>query len=139
MVERCRDAFAVIMMCRLLTVSASGYYGWYGRKPSQRQQNNTRLTRKIHYLHQQSDGVYGSPRIWEELRDEGESCSLNRVARLMQINGLLGIPAVRQWHKRKSSTRPALILNHLERDFTADSPNLKWVTDITYSTKTLSA
>lgn len=132
MVERCRDAFSVVMMCRLLKVSTSGYYDWRGRKPSQRQQDNARLTRKIHYLHQHSDGVYGSPRIWEELRYEGESCSLNRVARLMQINGLRGIPAVRQWRKRKSSTRPVLILNHLERDFTADSPNLKWVTDITY-------
>lgn len=83
-------------------------------------------------MHQQSDSVYGSPRIWEELRYEGERCSLNRVARLVRDNGLLGIPAVKQWRKRKPSERPALILNHLERDFTADSPNLKWVTDITY-------
>tara|TARA_B100001063_G_C16692912_1_gene518088 strand:+ start:389 stop:1219 length:831 start_codon:yes stop_codon:yes gene_type:complete len=132
MVERCRDAFSVRMMCRLLKISASGYYDWRVRKPSQRQQDNARLVRKIHGLHQDSDGVFGSPRIWEDLQHDGEYCSLNRVARLMKANDIVGIPATRQWRKRKSEQRPDSVLNHLERDFTAQQPNVKWVTDITY-------
>lgn len=132
MIERCRDAFPVSMMCRLLKVSPSGYYDWRSRKPSARQQDNARLVRKIHYLHQDSDGVFGSPRIWEELRYNGESCSLNRVARLMQANAIKGIPSRKQWRIRKSGQRPDNIINHLERDFTAEASNAKWVTDVTY-------
>jgi len=132
MIERCREVFPVSMMCRLLKVSPSGYYDWRTRKPSARQQDNARLMRKIHYLHQDSDGVFGSPRIWEELRYNGESCSLNRVARLMQTNAIKGIPSKKQWRRRKSGQRPDNIINHLERDFTAKTSNAKWVTDITY-------
>ena len=53
-------------------------------------------------LHQNSDGVFGSPRIREDLRYDAETCSLNRVARLMQSNAIVGIPARKQWRKRKS-------------------------------------
>lgn len=132
MVERCRDAFPVRMMCRLLKVSTSGYYDWRDRKPSPRDQDNARLFRKIVQIHHDSDGVFGSPRVWEDLRYAGETCSLNRVARLMKENGLAGIPAMKQWRKRKSTKRPSHVLNHLERDFTASRPDIKWVTDITY-------
>lgn len=132
MIERCREAFPVTMMCRLLKVSSSGYYEWRGRPPSDRQQDNARLLRKIRYLHVQSDQVLGSPRIWDDLRYDGETCSLNRVARLMRSNAIRGIPAKQQWRKRKPGDRPDDVTNHLERDFTAEDANTKWVTDITY-------
>jgi putative transposase len=74
----------------------------------------------------------GAPRIWDDLRHEGETCSLNRVARLMRVNDLRGIPQKRRWGKKPSGQRPAGIQNHLQRDFQADAPNTKWVTDITY-------
>lgn len=137
MVERCRDAFPVTMMCRLLKVSTSGYYDWRDRKPSRLQQDNARLTRRIVHLHRSSDGVFGSPRVWEELRYEGESCSLNRVARLMRDNNLMGIPAMKQWRKRQSTQRPTHVLDHIARNFTSAEPNSKWVTDITYSAPNL--
>lgn len=132
MIERCRPEFPVTMMCRLLKVSTTGYYDWRIRKPSQRQHDNSRLLRKIESLHAESDGVFGSPRIWEELRYQGEPCSRNRVARLMQTAKLVGIPAVKQWRRRSSTQRPEHVVNHLERDFSATKPNIKWVTDITY-------
>lgn len=124
--------FPVTMMCRLLKVSTTGYYDWRNRKPSQRQQDNSRLLRKIELLHAESDGVFGSPRIWEELRYQGESCSRNQVARLMQTAKLVGIPSLKQWRRRASTQRPKHVVNHLERDFSATKPNIKWVTDITY-------
>lgn len=132
MIDRCRQDFPVNMMCRLLKVSTTGYYDWRTRKPSQRQQDNSRLLRKIKSLHTESDGVFGSPRIWEELRYQGEPCSRNRVARLMKSAKLVGIPAVKQWRRRTSTQRPEHVVNHLERDFSAAMPNIKWVTDITY-------
>ena len=74
----------------------------------------------------------GAPRIWEELQYAGVACSLNRVARLMQSQGLQGIPQQKRWRKKPSGERPDGIRNHLARDFNADQPNTKWVTDITY-------
>jgi len=74
----------------------------------------------------------GALRIWEELQYAGIACSLNRVARLMHIHGLQGIPKQKRWRKKLSGTRPDGISNHLACDFNADQPNTKWVTDITY-------
>jgi len=132
MIERCRGHFPVRMMCRLLKLSASGYYSWQGRPPSRRALDNRRLTREIRAIHADSDGVYGSPKIFDALVSRGERCGKNRVARLMRADGLRGIPAARRWRGRRPGARPGGIDNRLARDFTAAEPNAKWVTDITY-------
>lgn len=132
MIQCCREAFPVRMMCRCLRVSVSGYYDWVDRKPSARAQDNLRLLERIRALHAQSDGVLGSPRIWEDLRYEGERCGRHRVARLMRCAELQGVPQRRQWRKKASGERPGDTHNHLQRDFSAEQPNTKWVTDITY-------
>ena len=72
MIQRCRDAFSLRMMCRCVRVSPSGYYGWATRPPSARAQENARLLEWIRVLHADQDGVVGSPRIWEDLRYAGE-------------------------------------------------------------------
>ncbi len=76
--------------------------------------------------------MLGAGRIWEDLRDEGEPASLNRVARLMHVDGLKGIPCKKKHRNKKSGTRPDNVENHLARDFAADEPNTRWVTGITY-------
>lgn len=132
MIERCRDAFPIRMMCKQLKVSSSGYYDWKNRQPGKRALANARIFKRIESLHADSDGVMGAPRIWEELRYEGINCGKNRVARLMRVNGLQGVPQKKRWKKKMVGQRPASISNHLERDFNAEDPNTKWVTDITY-------
>ncbi len=101
-IQRSRDAFSVRVMCRLLKVSHRGYYDWRDRKPSAKAQDDTRLSRRISQIHRGSDGVFGSPRVWEALRYEGERCGPNRVARLMKINGLL---AYRQQNNAASANQ----------------------------------
>lgn len=132
MIERCRDAFPIRMMCRCLRLSSSGYYDWRTREPSARAIDNQRLLKRIEALHAASDGVMGSPRIWDDLRYEGERCGENRVARLMRLQGIRGIPQRRRWHGKTSGQRPDDVRNHLARDFSAQEPNTKWVTDITF-------
>ena len=132
MIERCREAFPVRLMCRCVKVSPSGYYAWRDRPLSQRKRDNQQLLRQIRHIHRESDGVKGSPRVWEALRYQGESCSKNRVARLMRAAGIQGIPQQRCWRRKGSGQRPADIRNHLERDFAAAEANARWVTDITY-------
>ena len=75
MIERCRDAFPVRLMCRCLKVSPSGYYGWRERPLSAREKENQRLMDRIQKMHAESDGVMGSPRIWEELRYQGSTAA----------------------------------------------------------------
>ena len=132
MIERCREAFPIRMMCRCLKVSPSGYYDWRGRPLSRRAKENQRLLDRIEQIHRESDGVMGSPRIWQELRYQGEPCSVNRVARLMRVHRLRGIPQRKRWKNKRSGQRPSEIRNHLDRDFAASEANTKWVTDITY-------
>ena len=132
MIERCRAAFPVRLMCRCLQVSPSGYYGWQGREPSERAVQNARLLGDIRQIHAASDGVYGSPRMWDELRYRGADCGRHRVARLMRAAQLQGIPQRRRWRRKPSGARPVGISNHLQRDFTATEANTRWVTDITY-------
>ena len=132
MIQRCREAFPIRMMCRCLRVSPSGYYGWVTRPPSARAQENARLLARIRALHADQDGVVGSPRIWEDLRYAGERCGRHRVARLMRRAGLQGVPQRRQWRKKPSGARPVgpgIIWSGTSR---AAAPNTKWVTDITY-------
>jgi putative transposase len=119
-------------MCRCLNVSRSGFYAWANRSPSQRELDNRRLLGRIREHHDASDGVMGAPRMQEVLEAEGESASRNRIARIMARAGLRGIPQKRQWRRKSSGIRPAYVRNHLERDFSATEPNLKWVSDITY-------
>jgi len=132
MIERCRDAFPVRMMCRCLVVSPSGYYDWRSRRPGPRATENQRLCEWIIDLHEGSDGVLGAPRMHEELTREGLPCGQNRVARLMRVLGRKGIPQKKAWRKKPSGERPEGVENHLERDFHAETHNRKWVTDITY-------
>jgi putative transposase len=68
----------------------------------------------------------------EDLTDEGERVSLNRVARLMAGAGLQGWPRRRKRRfGGKPGVRPVGVTNLLERDFNANEPETKWVTDIT--------
>ncbi len=119
-------------MCRCLKVSASGYYDWQDRDPSPRAQANARLVKRIREIHEDSRGVIGAPRMHEDLLDEGETVSLNRIARLMARERIQGWPRrKRRGFSRVATGRPAGVSNLLERNFTALEPERKWVTDIT--------
>lgn len=85
-------------MCRLLRVHHSGYYQWIKQPESARALENKRLTRLIQESWLESGGIYGSPRIYQDLREAGETCSVNRVARLMncaRLKALRGYKAPR--------------------------------------------
>ncbi len=132
MIDRCRSDYPVGMMCRCLEVSTSGFYAWAGRTPGPRMRTNARLLERMRQIHEDSRGVIGAPRMREDLVDEGETVSRNRVARLMARAGLQGWPRrTRRRFGGKPGTRPVGVENLLERDFNAQEPETKWVTDIT--------
>jgi putative transposase len=116
----------------VLGVSLSGYYDWRGREPSPHEREDGELAKEIHRIFFAHRGVYGSPRVHAERREQGISCSPERTARLMREMELCakakGNKAVGT--KRRNGATPAP--NLLNRDFTACSPNTKWVSDTTF-------
>ena len=123
---------AVRMLCRVLSVSPSGYYAWLARPPSTHATEDERLATHIRAVHTESDGTYGSPRIHAELREQGLSTSRKRVARLMREQGIQAVPTKRFRTTTDSDHAFVVAPNLLERDFVAERPNDVWVSDITY-------
>jgi putative transposase len=120
-------------MCRVLEVSASGYYAWQARAPSRHAIEDAVLTERIRLLHAASHEIYGSPNINAELRDQGTRVGRKRVARLMRSAGLRGVSRRRArvtTTRREVRQRPTPDL--VNREFTADGPNQLWVADMTY-------
>lgn len=127
-----KASFPVALLCRVLTVSRSGYYAWRNRGPSARQQGDQHLGAQIVAAHQGSRGTYGAPRIHAVLRAGNVRCSRKRVARLMRTAGLTG--ACRGRVPRTTVVDPtrAPAPNLLARDFRVARPDRVWVGDITY-------
>ena len=122
-IEGNRGRFAVDRMCDMLGLSASGYYAWRRRPESRRSREDRRLLALIRSVHQESRCSYGSPRVWRELRYRGETCGLNRVARLMRQEQLQS-PYRRRWRpKGRKARAEAIADNLLAQDFTAAAPN----------------
>ena len=118
-------------MCRVLRVSRSGFYDWVGRPLSARETEDQRLLTLIKASYAASGCIYGSPRVYADLRETGERCGLNRVARLMRVNGIRAVRGYRT--PRHRGGRPSIVApNVLDRQFTVDEPDRAWVTDITY-------
>ena len=98
---------------------------------SDRAIEDQRLLIKIKESYVASGGVYGSRRVFADLREAGESCGKHRVAKIMKANK---IKAIRGYKKPRHVTgRPSIIApNRLNREFTVEQPDSAWVTDITY-------
>ena len=101
------------------------------RLPSQRERDNDRRQVRIRAIHAASRGTYGSPRVHEQLTQEGCAVGRERVARLLRDMGLVGLPARRFRHTTDSTHGRPVAPNVLERHFEADHPNERWTTDIT--------
>jgi len=127
------NTLPVRAMCRVLGVSASGYYAWRVRGPSKRAAANAKLTQEIRKVHKESDATYGAPRIHAQLRQDGHCVGKKRVARLMKRAGIAGVSRRRGFTvttERDKRQRPAPDL--VQRQFVADAPDVLWIADMTY-------
>jgi transposase InsO family protein len=125
-------AFPVTAMCRVLRVSASGYYAWRRRPQPERAVEDKRLVAEIANAHRRSRGIYGSPRVHRELRARGVRVGKKRVERLMRDHGLQGRKKRRFVHTTDSKHEFPIAPNVLARDFESEAPNRAWVGDVTY-------
>jgi len=134
-IQKHRDSFPIAPMCEVLGVSRSGYYASVDRPKSPRQERTERIEASVAKVFEETDAIYGSAKITEELaeREEFEAACRNTVASAMRRLGLRS--KVKKGFrptttKSDPSKKPAP--NTLDRCFEADGPNRKWVTDITY-------
>jgi len=124
--------FPIGFMCRQLGVSRSGFYAFRDRAPSARALDEAKLIEEVKAVHTESRGTYGGPRVHAALKGRGRATSRKRVARVMREQGLVA-RCKKRFRRTTDSNHPFPIAdNVLARDFTADTPNKAWVTDITY-------
>jgi transposase InsO family protein len=123
-------------MCKVLEVSKSGYYDWRKRQdapPTPTELKRQKRCELVEKIFREINSIYGYRKIYHELRRQGLSCSLNTIYADCKR---LGIKSKTRKKYRVQTTDShhdlPIAKNVLCRDFRAEKPNTKWVTDITY-------
>jgi putative transposase len=132
-IEEHLSEFPLEVSCQVLEVSRSGYYAWLRRPVSARASHREEMAKKIARVHEQNRKVYGSPRICEALRAQGESVCENTVADIMKERQIRA-KTKRKFVPKTTDSRHSQPIadNVLDRQFDAELPNQKWAVDITY-------
>jgi putative transposase len=126
-------AFPVALLCRVLETSTSGYYEWRLRRPSKRQERRAVIAEKAAVFHARSNSVYGYRKVFRDIVEEAKvACCAETVRKAMREKGLFSKVKRRFVHTTDSRHSLPVAENRLARDFTATTPNQKWVADITY-------
>ncbi|MGF1845443.1 hypothetical protein L4C39_20170, partial [Vibrio clamense] len=124
--------YAVVLMCCALGVSPSGYYKWLDRSLSERAKRRSRFEQLVMCTFAEYRARYGSVRLAEELNKAGYACSVNYIADIMAKKGIKARNGKGFKYSKDVAAMTNVADNLLRRDFEAESPNQKWVTDITY-------
>lgn len=119
-------------MCRVFSVSVGGFYAWMKRPASAREREDGQIAERIVEIYQQHKGRYGSPRIHQQLRDEGIHVGRKRVIRLMKQAQLAAHHTTHRVRTTRADPAATPAENVLDRAFQAERPNEKWVADVTY-------
>ncbi|WP_339288300.1 IS3 family transposase [Ureibacillus sp. FSL K6-0786] len=129
------EHLSIILLCHIAGVSRAAYYKWLKRTPSAREQLNESLLEGIKTLHEQVNGIYGYRRMtitinrYRKMANE-PLVNEKRIYRLMKIAKIQAV--IRRKRKRyKKSPVQHVAENRLNREFTAEKPNMKWCTDVT--------
>ena len=125
-----RAFFSLVALCRAMQVSQSGYRAWSKRKPRARKHANAVLTERICSMFAASGETYGSPRLWDDLKQAGEKVSRQRVARLMRLAGLRATLPKQFVVTTDSKHAQPVAENILDREFCCAMPNAKWSAEI---------
>ena len=136
MVEELTDEYlGVTILCRTLEVSRSGYYAWKARPESERQRESDELARNIREIFDRSRGTYGTPRIYEKLKELGKNHGKERIRKIMVKEGISAKPKKR-FVKTTDSNHDLPIAPRLFQTENQETmpvkPNEVWASDITY-------
>lgn len=123
--------FPIGKMAKVLRVYRSGYYKFLSRRESLREIENQKLSKRIKEIHKENREVYGSPRVYQELKKQGIKCSRKRTARLMQKEKIQA-KMRKKWvvTTQPSKTQERVAPNYLDQKFIVEEPNKVWFSDI---------
>ena len=125
------EKYPVKKLCAMLGINRSSYYKWSKREPSTKQLENEEIISWIKELYEEQNGILGYRQMTITInRVHNVSYNKKRIRRLMQILGLKSVCRI----KKKTyipSTPEMEADNVLNREFYADAPNEKWLTDVT--------
>jgi transposase InsO family protein len=124
--------YSIKLMSEELQITRSSYYSWLRRPLSKLAKDNAYLSERIRAVYHRSKQRYGSPRITAELKEEGFSCSRNRVARLMRKQGITAKTGKRFRVLTNSNHKLPVSENLVEMQFNPWKANSLWTSDITY-------
>ncbi|GAA2812769.1 transposase InsO family protein [Nonomuraea dietziae] len=126
--------FGVKRLCGIVGIARSSFYHWLSAAPAraERQRRDEALAEQIRAIHAEHDGTYGSPRITAELRERGRLVNRKRVERIMRAFAIVGVHLRKKIRTTLSEASGRRVPDLLQRDFTADVPNRRYVGDITY-------
>ena len=132
LIEKLRPTLKVTYLCEFLEVSASGFYDWCNRSPSERSLEDVKLKRLIQKIHTDAEEAYGSPRVHQVLKKQGVHVGRKRVERLMRELGLSG--RVVKVTRRSPGTKRYLAAGENLRlgKSGPTAVDQVWVADITY-------
>jgi len=124
--------FPTAVMCKVLQVSTSGYYSGLMRKPSAQQKRRQDIAQAAAHSYFESNGIYGYRKVHQDLLEANIVCCEETCRRIMRNIGLYSRVRRKFVLTTDSDHQMAIAENLLDRDFTATTPNQKWVADITY-------
>lgn len=116
-----RHVWPASWICKVLGVSRSGFHAWLGRPLSERAAHDAKLVQAIDRSFKASDRTYGARRVWFDVLEEGLTCGLHRIERLMRQNAMRARPK-RRGKPKDDGERSFIADNILDRDFQADRP-----------------
>lgn len=132
MIARHRGEYPLTLMCRVLDVAPSGFYGWQDRAPSRRAQTDAALRVQIAAMHARSGQEYGARSHQQALQAAGQRVSRRRTRRLMQEAQCTALQSRRWQVTTQTDAALPVAPNRLARQFTVATPNRVWAADLTY-------
>ena len=134
-VDAQKTDFKIIVLCRVIGVSTSGYYQWTARVaagPSDAELDDAVVLERIRVVHRKSKGRYGQPRVTAELARQGDAVNHKRVERLMSGAGIVGRGGRKKIRTTVRDPAAALSADLVGRQFAQPALNMLWVGDATY-------
>ncbi|MED4163159.1 IS3 family transposase, partial [Halalkalibacterium halodurans] len=126
-----KEDLSILLLCEIAGITRWSYYKWLKRIPSARERQNEEIILEIKALHVKLEGIYGYRRMTLNINRKLEgNFNHKRIYRLMKVAGIQSV--IRKKKKRYKRSIPQHVAdNILNREFTAEKPNEKWVTDVT--------
>jgi len=131
-IDQHRKVYGVEPICAVLPIASSTYYDNKKRPLSARAIRDAVMMPILLALFLANRKVYGAHKLWKAARRAGHDIGRDQTARLMRQMGIRGVSRTRKVRTTVPDDKASRPRDLVERDFTADRPNLLWVTDLTF-------